>query len=324
MAQKLKDITVKKVALVDEGDNPEADILLYKRKPGEETNDTSEQNETGIFKRFCQFFAKAFGVNEDEADGIIEETINKSADAPDKGKVAKADDEDIPDDEPDDVPNDEPEDEDEKEPAQKSCDDTKKGKGGEIKKGGYTDMSRIDKSKLTAEELTQLEAIKKKALINDEPNDDPDSIEKSKGGEPEDIYKGLHPAVKAEIEELRKFREQSEDKELLEKAKKYELLGKEPNELAKTFKVLKAAGGTAYADMLATLDANLQAMEDAGVFTEIGKRGGDSVSSDSAWAAIENHAKEIQKSKPNLSWAQAMDEAALMHPELIKQYEENY
>ena len=50
------------------------------------------------------------------------------------------------------------------------------------------------------------------------------------GGE-EDIYKGIHPEVAKEIAELRKFRQDAENRELLTVAKKYELLGKKPEEL---------------------------------------------------------------------------------------------
>ena len=69
-----------------------------------------------------------------------------------------------------------------------------------------------------------------------------------------DVYKGMHPAVRAKIESLRKFREDAEDKQYLEIAKKYELLGKKPEELAPLLKSLAAAGDTAYTDMIAMLD----------------------------------------------------------------------
>ena len=71
----------------------------------------------------------------------------------------------------------------------------------------------------------------------------------------DDIYKGLHPAVKAEIEALRKYREAAENKEFMEVAKKYEIIGKKPEELAPVLKSLRNAGGTAYDDMISTLDS---------------------------------------------------------------------
>ena len=73
----------------------------------------------------------------------------------------------------------------------------------------------IDKSKLSPEEVAQLEAIEKKAGIPAQAAPaTPAGVEKSApatpadntaGGE-EDIYKGIHPEVAKEIAELRKFR----------------------------------------------------------------------------------------------------------------------
>ena len=190
-------------------------------------------------------------------------------------------------------------------------------------------MRKIDKSKLTPEELAMLEAIEKKAGIPDEPANDPNpaapatEVNKSAGqagdnqntGEEEDIYKGLHPAVKAELERLRKAADQAEEKELTEIAKKYEIIGKKPEELVPLFKNLKKAGGNAYEQMIALLDASVEAVEKSGVFSEIGKKGG--AGTVDAWAAIEKHADEIQKSMPNLTRAQAIDKACQLHPELV-------
>ena len=202
-------------------------------------------------------------------------------------------------------------------------------------KGDVEDM-KIDKSKLTPEELAMLEAIEKKAGIPDEPANDPNpaapaatDVNKSAGqagdnqntGEEEDIYKGLHPAVKAELERLRKAADQAEEKELTEIAKKYEIIGKKPEELVPLFKSLKKAGGNAYEQMIAILDASVEAVEKSGIFSEIGKKGNDGTID--AWAAIEKHADEIQKSMPNLTRAQAIDKACQLHPELVHEYEKS-
>ncbi len=137
-----------------------------------------------------------------------------------------------------------------------------------------------------------------------------------------DVYKGLHPTVKAELESLRKFREESEMRELTDVAKKYTLLGKKPEELAPVLKSLKDAGGSAYDDMIGILDANLAAVEKSGVFSEIGKRGGSEVASvNDAWGKLEAAAHEIQKSKPDMRWADAVDAACMAHPELVAEYE---
>lgn len=207
-------------------------------------------------------------------------------------------------------------------------------------KGVQEDM-KIDKSKLTPEELASLEAIEKKAGIQEETppaGSTATGVEKgaatpaaapattvaaaataTPADEGEDIYKGLHPAVKAELERLRKAADIAEDRELTEIAKKYEIIGKKAEELVPLFKSLKAAGGNAYDQMLTVLDAGVTAVEKSGIFSEIGKKGSGEAN---AWVAIEKHADDIQKSMPSLTRAQAVDKACEQHPELVHEYED--
>lgn len=207
-------------------------------------------------------------------------------------------------------------------------------------KGVQEDM-KIDKSKLTPEELASLETIEKKAGIQEETppaGSTATGVEKgattpaaapatpvaaaatsTPADEGEDIYKGLHPAVKAELERLRKAADIAEDRELTEIAKKYEIIGKKAEELVPLFKSLKAAGGNAYDQMLTVLDAGVTAVEKSGIFSEIGKKGSGEAN---AWVAIEKHADDIQKSMPNLTRAQAVDKACEQHPELVHEYED--
>ena len=84
------------------------------------------------------------------------------------------------------------------------------------------------------------------------------------------------------------------------------------------FKNLKAAGGNAYDQMIAVLDASVEAFEKSGIFSEVGKKGSGTTD---AWTAIEKHADEIQKSVPNLTRTQAIDKACEQHPELVAEYE---
>lgn len=194
----------------------------------------------------------------------------------------------------------------------------------EKSKGDEEDM-KIDKSKLTPEELAALEAIEKKAGIQEEQEEVKEDVNKGQEGQEgpednqeEDIYKGLHPAVKEELTRLRKAADAAEDRELTEIAKKYEIIGKKAEELVPTLKTLKEAGGDAYDQMIALLDASVTAVEKSGVFEEIGKKGhGES----DAWAAIEKHADDIQKADPNLSRPEAIDKACQRHPELVHEYE---
>lgn len=197
---------------------------------------------------------------------------------------------------------------------------------------------KIDKSKLTPAELAFLQSIEKRygeeegagaeGVTPPAQNADPTpatGVGKSNtpaqgtdGGE--DIYKGMHPAVRAELENLKKFREATEERELEDVAKKYEIIGKKKEELVPVLKSLKAAGGTAYTDMIAVLDGAVAAVEKSGAFSEIGKSGGAGTTDGAAWTKAETQAAEIMKSK-NVTKAQALDEVFRNDPELAAECE---
>lgn len=195
----------------------------------------------------------------------------------------------------------------------------------------------IDKSKMTPAERAFYEDIEKRCSVNkEEPIVSNQEVEKSMNnihvpmktqaqqtlGEAEDIYKGVHPVVKAELESLRKFREEQEEKELTEVAKKYELLGKKPEELVPVLKSLKRAGGTAYNDMIGILDTNLDTIKKSGVFAEVGHTGGAVNSGESeAVAKMRTKVEEIRKNNPGMSEAQAMDQVLMSDPELLKEFD---
>ena len=138
----------------------------------------------------------------------------------------------------------------------------------------------------------------------------------------EDVYKGLHPAVRAELERLKKRADEADERELTAVAKKYELLGKKPEELVPTLKTLKAAGGGAYEQMIAVLDASLQTVEKSGMFSEIGKMGvAGTVGGTDAWSQIQKHAQNMMTADPSLNIYEATDKACQAHPELVGEYE---
>lgn len=328
--QKLEQLEITKVAFVPEGDNKKADILLFKSKPKESdaapstSPDDDQVKDNRTLKRFFLALAKSFGIdmakgNDDgETDGHDGrgEGDGRGHGVGDKpsGTPAVSDQEG-------------------KEPG--DDDDTGEIKNKNTAKGVTAEM-KFDKSKLTAEEIAQLEAIEKKAGIPDDGQGDnhDDGVNKGAAGTPndnngagpgtgteEDIYKGLHPAVAAELKKLRASVEASEKRELTEIAKKYELLGKKPEELVQTFKTLKAAGNGAYEQMIAVLDASMEAVEKSGAFGEIGKNGNGGKAD--PWAQIEKHAEAIQKAAPTMTWNQAVDKACEQHPELVAEYEQN-
>lgn len=143
---------------------------------------------------------------------------------------------------------------------------------------------------------------------------------KSKDDENNDIYKGIHPAVAAELESLKKFRDDAETKELESIAKKYEILGKKPEDLVPLFKSMKAANDGSYESMISVLDESLKLVEKNGIFNEIGKSG-DGRSVRKSESKAELLAQEIKKSNPGMTAEQAMATVWDKHPELMQEYD---
>lgn len=209
-------------------------------------------------------------------------------------------------------------------------------------KGEETEM-KIDKSKLTESERAFLDSIEKRYGTDegDPGNVAPNAVEQvtaatsnptvTKSGtqaeaapsaEDTDIYKGMNPMVAAELAELKKFREAAEEKELTDVAKRYELIGKKPEELVPVLKSLKAAGGTAYNDMIAVLDQTLEMVEKSGAFSEIGKSGHGSSATGAVEAKVDTIAKGYMENDSSMDYTAALAKAWEDHPELIGEYEE--
>lgn len=157
----------------------------------------------------------------------------------------------------------------------------------------------------------------------DKKEKEPDVKKSAPGAETvqEDIYAGLHPIVAAELQRLQKRADEADEKELAEVAKKYEIIGKKPEELIPVLKSLKSAGGTAYTDMLSILDASVEAVNKSSMFTEIGKSGGHMGGEPDAWAKIEKKADEMQAASPGMSRVDAIDAACRQNPQLVHEYE---
>ena len=212
-------------------------------------------------------------------------------------------------------------------------------------KGDEEEM-KIDKSKMTEAERAFLDSIEKRYGTGEEPDQTSgqqmalaapetpvdNQVKKSAPktdpapatDEPEsdDIYKGLNPAVKAEIEALRKFREDAENRELEAVAGKYEIIGKKKEELVPMFKSLKTAGGTAYNDMIAMLDATVAAVNQSGVFSEVGKSGHGCAHESDAEGRIGAIAKSYMEKEPALSYTDALAKAWENNPDLMEAYDE--
>lgn len=211
-----------------------------------------------------------------------------------------------------------------------------------------TDTMKIDKSRMTPEELAVLEGFEKKYGAED-PAGDPapaagepapaDGVTKSgeepKTAEPpaqQGMEKALHPDVQKALEDMRKsYEAQTAQVEELKKsleierltsaAKKYEPLGKNSAELAAKLYDLKKAGGTVYDDYVALLDESLAVIGKSGIFREIG-------SSMQGSAGIEEtigaKAAELAKGAGGMMHADAVVKAFEENPELAAQYEQEY
>ena len=197
-------------------------------------------------------------------------------------------------------------------------------------------MLKIDKSKMTPEEVTAYEEIVKKYAV-DEPEEDPatdpvpqeTNVDKSKEGAPaaqeEPVESEILKSLKAEIEETRKslnaMKDEALTNEMTEVAKKYVPLGKKVEELVPVLKQMKAGGEELYSNYVALLDQQLDIQKSSGIFTEIGKSTTGDASGDpeKMWIA---KARELMKNRSDLTLQQAMDEVALNDDELRAQIDQ--
>lgn len=234
--------------------------------------------------------------------------------------------------------------------------DSKKGK---MKEGDSEEM-KIDKSKLTESERAFLESIEKRYGMEDEAGA-AQSAQNPTGGtgaaetdpattndetvakalqqlglsnvtkpqnEPDDIYKGLNPVVKAQLDELMKFKRDAEERELREIAKKYAILGKKEEDLLPVLKSTKAASQEAYDQLIATLDGAVETVENSGAFNEIGRNGHtsqigkSSTATTTAEGKIAVIAKSYMEKNPDMTYVEANAKAWEDNPDLVSQYEQ--
>lgn len=417
MANKLKNLSVTSVDLVDQGANPDAHIRLFKRG-AEPQEDEPTESEKGLFKKFLHWFSKGYEDAQKGADPegdvqkdakMFAETLNReamrqitseifdfcyalsdslssiicdkdlTADSKQammsqslkefgetmdnavaawaKGNRAKAALEEAS-----------KEAGIQKSAAQQTALETILQKRGLTENGDVVktnsekeeyDTMKIDKSKMTPEELAVLEGFEKKygAASDPEGNEPtPGGVEKgaegAKGNEPapDDVTKGatgaepsapaagantdtLHPDVQKALADMRaEYAKQTAEVEALKKsleiekmtavAKKYEPLGKNSAELAAKMYDLKKAGGTVYDDYMALLDENLAMLGKSRLFGEIGSNRQGSAGSEES---IGIKAAELAKSaNGGMTHADAVIKAFEENPELAAQYEQEY
>ncbi len=216
---------------------------------------------------------------------------------------------------------------------------------------------RIDKSKFSADELRQYEALIAKAVVpddmEDEKKDKPDTAPNPKDNtgpqkDTEGVGKGLDvphivpapepvitepqkpvekaslmPDFKAMLDRMASLEKKLEMAEVKKSAEKYALLGEDPDKLAEMLYNLKKSDEPNYNAYVAVLDKQLDLVQKSGLFTEIGKSGniGDGGSAEDK---INAAAAELQKSDPSLSPLMAVAKAWENHPELAAEYDAEY
>lgn len=203
------------------------------------------------------------------------------------------------------------------------------------KKNIEVEEESMDLSKMSKEDRSAYDALVAKYDAKKDPEKeekDPAVDEKKDGGKGtfpfntkkdvkksmEDIYKGLPTEVVEELTYLRKRADAADDKELMDVAKNYEMIGKKADELFPVLKSLKAADETAYKNMIDVLNSSKTAIEKSGLFDEIGKSGHGA---QNEMTAINKKADEIMEKDPNLNRFQAIDKVFETNPELRQEYD---
>ena len=142
----------------------------------------------------------------------------------------------------------------------------------------------------------------------------------------DDIFKGLNPGLKAQVEALMKFKADAEEKEMKEICKRYAILGKTEEELLPVLKSTKAVSQEAYDQVIKTLNDAKAAVENSGTFSVIGKSGHAGASkgpdANSAEGKIDSIAKSYVEKNPTMSYVDALAKAWEDNPQLVLQYEE--
>lgn len=130
-------------------------------------------------------------------------------------------------------------------------------------------------------------------------------------------------ALKALQDEVAQLRKSAEINSFAEIAKKYEIIGKKPEELAETLYALKKSGEETYNTFIAVLDEQVDLVNKSGLFTEVGKsvHGPVSQGADNALSQIETIAKSYIEKDPSLDYASAKMKAWDNNPQLRAEYE---
>lgn len=212
---------------------------------------------------------------------------------------------------------------------------TKKAAGEEPGEKEEDEMG-LDVTKMSPGEKAFYEELQKKYTIENKPTKDhkdkkedvKDEVAKAVAAAMTEVTKGLQDQMKAVFAPVQKRAEELEQAELTEVAKKYEILGTKPEQLVPVLKSMKDSSQEAYDSFISTMDAQVEAIEKSGLFSEIGKSGHNGggtlgMSSDEAWATIEKKATKLMQKETGLTQTQAIDKVCMANPALVHAYEGN-
>lgn len=199
---------------------------------------------------------------------------------------------------------------------------------------------KIDKSRFTAEELKQYQALIAKAVVDEEEEYMEDTMEEEETEKAEDEMMTeeedpmkkkktcksaeIHPEVKKALEKIESMQKSMEMRELTEVAKKYAVLGEKEDELANTLYDLKKSGEKNYDSYIALLDKQMDMVNKSGMFEEIGKSGHGGVTGGTVESKINSIASDIMKADPNMNYYEAVAKAWDTNPDLLAEYEREF
>lgn len=181
-------------------------------------------------------------------------------------------------------------------------------------------MIKIDKSRFTAEQRAQYEALLAVGMVDTAANEDPTTSPAAPAA-PAVQKSATDIALETALADIQELKKSIEMKEFTDIAKKYALLGKKEDELAQTLYNLKKSDENTYNAFVGLLDEQLALTEKSGIFGEIGKSVGAYGTASGAEAKIEAKAKEIMKADPTIDMMTAVAKAWEDNPDLMDEYD---
>ncbi len=313
MPIKLKNLLIDRVDLVGKGDNPEAHIALFKRKPEEE-----EEEPTWVTKIIDAISKR----NRKEGDGNIMFDFQKF--------VADLKDQDL------------------KTRVSALPADTQKTIGEAVEKTAEESRTAavlkdlVEKAEMAGEadrlkariaELEQQLADAKKAAPENPPKEEGEEEEDEDDDNMNDVMKGLPPAIQKLLKDAEDraaaaetLVKQAQDAQELAKfetvAKSLGTVITAPTKIAPVLKSISEHSAQDYAVIEAVLKAANEILEQNNLMLkEVGSGSTDNTAGGDAWGQIEKAAKELQKADPKLTDAQSIRKAISNNPSLYDQYQ---